>query len=274
MINPYNSAQRLIDELGINERSDLELLEQIAWERGALVTDKKLDGAEARIVIVGRRAIITVSSTIDDPHRRRFSIAHELGHLEMHRRENKVALCTNDDLDDWATRRSNMNLEQEANEFASALLMPDKFFTPLCEDREPSLDLIADLAEKFNTSLTATALRFTYFAIDACAIVYSKDGRIKWFQGSNEFYELGFFVDVRSKLDPDTMAARYFQGLSLPERQRNVPASTWLVSGNYQRTALIREQSWPMPSYHSVISLLWINEDISGDDDFEDDDFG
>lgn len=273
MANPYNSAQRLIDELGINDRSDLELLEQIAWERGALVTEKKLDGAEARIVIVGRRAIITVSSTINDPHRRRFSIVHELGHLEMHRRENKLALCTNDDLDDWTSRRSNMNLEQAANEFASAFLLPDKFFAPLCEDREPSLDLVAELAEMFNTSLTATALRFTHFSNDACAIVYLKDGRIKWFQGSNEFYELGLFIDVRSKLDPDSMAAKLFRGYSPPDRPRDVPALTWLVSGNYRRDAMIKEQSWSMPRHHSVITLLWIGDDIPEDDELDDDDF-
>lgn len=271
MANPYNSAQRLIDELGINERSDLELLEQIAWERGALITEKKLDGAEARIVMAGRKAIITISSTIDNPHRRRFSIVHELGHLEMHRQEKKLALCTNGDMDDWASRRSNMNLEQEANEFASVFLMPDKFFAPLCEDGEPSLNLIADLAEKFNTSLTATALRYIHFAIDACAIVYSKDGRIKWFRGNKEFDELGLFVDVRSKLDPDSMASKYFLGRSLPDRQRSVPASAWLVSGRYRQDATIREQSWPMPRYNSVLTLLWVDDDIE-DNEFNDGD--
>jgi hypothetical protein len=151
-------------------------------------------------------------------------------------------------------------------------LLPERFLGFICEDQEPSLEFIANIADKFNTSLTATALRYLYFSTEPCAIVYSKDGRIKWFQGSKDFNELGFFIDVHSKLDPSSLAIRYFQGQSLPDSQKSVPASTWFVPGKYRRNSTIIEQSWSMPRYHSVLTLLWIEDDISEDDVYEEDD--
>ena len=77
--------------------------------------------------------------------------------------------------------------EQEANQFAAALLLPERFFKPLCRKKEPSLDLMADLADSFDVSLTATALRYLQFCNEACAVVFSRDGIIQWFRGSKYF---------------------------------------------------------------------------------------
>ena len=139
MASPYYAAERVLDELGITSPEDLQLLDSIAWERGATVLYKPLRSAEARLAAVGNRAIITISSSVEDPHRRRFSIAHELGHLEMHRHHSSVVLCTGQDIDDWEKQRAGTSLEREASEFASALLLPERFFASLCKDETPSL---------------------------------------------------------------------------------------------------------------------------------------
>jgi Zn-dependent peptidase ImmA (M78 family) len=85
MADPVAAAERVLNEVGITRIEDLALLELIAWERGALVRSTSRTRAEARIAMAGERAIITVSTTVRDSQRRRFSVAHELGHLEMHR---------------------------------------------------------------------------------------------------------------------------------------------------------------------------------------------
>jgi Zn-dependent peptidase ImmA (M78 family) len=59
--------------------------------RGALVRDENLNGAEARLVIFGDRAIISASTHIIEPLQRRFAIAHEIGHLELHRQISSLA---------------------------------------------------------------------------------------------------------------------------------------------------------------------------------------
>jgi Zn-dependent peptidase ImmA (M78 family) len=267
LASPSVIAQRIIDKLGISNPQDLENLELIAWERGALVLDDKLKGAEARLAAVSQRAIITVSSAVKDLRRRRFSIAHELGHWEIDRYASELSVCTTDDLNNWMPQPNKPNREQEANEFASALLLPEQFFAPLCQGKDPSFELISDLADKFNVSLTATAMRYVRFTIEPCAMVFSKDGLVKWFNGSKQFNDLGAFVEVRVKPDPSSLAASFFQGRSISSSQRNVSASVWLAPGHYRKNAKIKEQALAMPNYNSALTLLWIDEDIEDEDD-------
>ena len=186
--------------------------------------------------------------------------------LEMHRINSSLALCTGEDIDDWRSRRASVTREQEANEFASALLLPERFFSPLCRRTEPSLDLIAELADNFQVSLTATALRYVHFCTEPCAIVFSQNGIVKWFQGSKDFEDLGVFIDVSSRLDRSSYASLFFQGDSIPSTRQRIYASSWFASGRYRNDAFIYEQSWPMPKYNAVLTLLWVFVDIEDEE--------
>lgn len=269
MSNPTYYANSLIDKLKIKSVSDLQLLELMARERGVLIQDKPLKGAEARIAIVRRKGIITVSTLITDPRRKRFSIAHELGHFEMHRVHGNLALCTSADLDDWSARRAGTQREQEANQFAASLLLPERFFATRCRQQEPSLDLVADLSEEFNVSLTATAIRFIEFTDEQCAVVFSKDGFIKWFHASKKFKQLGVFLDVRNEPDSATLAAALWARRSDSRRPKRVKASAWFSSRDLGKDATIVEQSWIFSEYSSMLTLLWVDDDI---EDFDTDD--
>lgn len=272
MSHPEVAADRILDELPILSVAELADLELLAWARGALVREEQLEGAEARIAQVGRRAIITVSKRIADPRRRRFSIAHELGHLELHGNRAPLAICLADDIDNWL-ERDDTALEREANEFAAALLLPERFFAPLCRGREPSLDLIGGLADTFDTSLTATAIRYARLANEPVVVLLSQGGHIRWFRGSRQYEalreELRLFIDVRSRLHPETRAARVLRGEVAPKEMRQVPASAWFAGGRYRADSSILEQSLAMPAYNSVLSLLWIRDDIEQEEDDE-----
>jgi len=103
-------AALIIENLNISSIEDLQLLEQIAFERGAIVTRKHLDVAEARLIVGNPFSVITVSTTIGDHRRQRFSIAHELGHLELHRQE-IVFPCDAARINDWASLNAGDSLE-------------------------------------------------------------------------------------------------------------------------------------------------------------------
>ena len=79
MSDGLRPAERILRELGIETPEGIDL-EAIAWTLGAAVNYRPLDQCEAMIVGGSKRAIITVSSNAI-PSRRRFSIAHEIGHL-------------------------------------------------------------------------------------------------------------------------------------------------------------------------------------------------
>lgn len=86
-------AELILKALGITDPAEIDL-EAIAWDRGARIRYRPLDGCEARIVGTSDRAIITVNSR-SPRRRRRFSVAHELGHWHYHR--GRTLMCSADD---------------------------------------------------------------------------------------------------------------------------------------------------------------------------------
>lgn len=268
MRNPTRIADRIIDELGITSVSDLKLLEEIVFQRHAIIQRECLNTAEARLVIGTQYSIITVSTTTREPRRERFSIAHELGHLEMHRHEG-IFPCSSDEINDWGTKQSNNNLETEANEFAAALLLPKRFFAAHCVDTDPSMDVIKDLSQLFNVSIMATARRYVQFCYEPVAVVWSQKRYIKWFCYNEAFADQGFFVNTNSLVDDTTVAGRIFDGQRPSKKVLSVRASAWMLPGHF-RDILIQEQCIAMPSYEGVLSLLWFDDDDLENDDSDD----
>ncbi len=180
MTYPAAVAEKILNQLSINSPAALQRLEGIAWLRGAEVRYAPLSSAEGRLIVDRGKGIITISSNVSNLQRKRFSIAHELGHFELHRQRTSLFLCSIDDINDGVVKNSVNRMEREANEFAAAFLLPDRFFKPLCDESDPSLCHIAQLARQFDTSLTATALRFIHCTVAPVALVYTEDQYIKW----------------------------------------------------------------------------------------------
>ena len=78
-----DGAIALLEEFCISDPTTIEL-EDLAAAKNGFVQYQPMQGAQGRILLDGQRAIITVDSGIRDPKRRRFVLAHELGHLILH----------------------------------------------------------------------------------------------------------------------------------------------------------------------------------------------
>ena len=246
-------AEEIIKELRIREPSEIEL-EDIAMERGVLVRERLLKGSEARLVRRGRTGIITVDKSITEEGRKRFAVAHELGHFELHR-DSQLLFCTEQDMVVW---NENKPQEIEANEFAANVLMPESLFLARIGKEKPNLNIVKSLAEEFRTSLTATAVRYAQLSPEPCAAVISREGVIKWYRKSSCFRH---HVKVGSTLSTNTYAGDYFDGCEVPLKPMKAPAFAWLA-GNVDGEAEIIEHSLPFTRYNAVLSLLWIYEDV------------
>lgn len=91
------------------------------------------------------------------PERRRFTIAHEIGHWVLHARRGAAktyaqACAPGDVRDDGGPRKR----EREANAFANELIMPEALISPLATELGFNLAL---LAERFEVSVRALELR-------------------------------------------------------------------------------------------------------------------
>jgi Zn-dependent peptidase ImmA (M78 family) len=144
-------------------------IEEIARSLGATITlddvDDDLSGFLYRET-GGRKTIIGVNKS-HHPNRRRFTIAHEIGHLVLHKGEmvhldsGRAAFTI--DMRDSESARGEDDDEREANLFAAELLMPAKFLTNDLENID--LDLLSDstvlvnLAKKYKVSVQALTFR-------------------------------------------------------------------------------------------------------------------
>lgn len=95
--------------------------------------------------------------------RRRFTIAHELGHLLLHAgQEVRVDTDFRINFRD-STSSTAVNVEEiEANAFAASLLMPQQFLQQDMRDRLVDVEdeaMIKDLARMYNVSIQAMTIR-------------------------------------------------------------------------------------------------------------------
>jgi len=245
-------GERLWGLYGFQEPSDL-VLEDLALARKVLVTDGPLDGMEARLVRNGSCGLIRVKESIPESGRRRFAIAHELGHWELHKSKSQIFVCTADDM--IASYKASVE-EAEANFFASGLLMPSGPFSQRRGNGVFSVEMISNLAKYFATSLTATAIRYVDVSSESCAVVVSSEGRIRWWRGSQEF-EDRFWLDARAKLSTNTVAGSVFSGGRQPQGPEEVDIAAWSERGaNDAEEGIFLEECLIIERYHQIISLL------------------
>jgi Zn-dependent peptidase ImmA (M78 family) len=259
---PSSKAEEIIKNLQIREPAEIQVRD-IAMERGAFVRERLLEGSEARLVRKGSLGIITVNSGISVEGQKRFAIAHELGHFELHT-ASQLILCTEQDMYVW---NENKAQEIEANEFAANILMPEEIFRRYIKPGRPNLDTVKELSSEFRTTLTATALRYVQLSIEPCAVAVSKDGVIKWYKKSTSF---NFHVKVGEKLSLSTYASDFYDGVNMPPQPQKAPAYAWLA-GDFDEDAEIFEHSTALASYGVVISLLWVCDEIRSPSRMHDD---
>lgn len=236
-------------------------VEDIAMDRGVLCLEAKLTGCLARLVRKGKRGIIRTDTRIREEGRKRFAIAHELGHWFLHEAESQFFVCTAEQMRDY--KRSPM--EVEANLFASELLMPAALFRPLARDTEPRLERIRTLAGTFNTSLTATAMKFVDVNKHECILVLSKDRAVAWSkqQGSR----FGLRIEKGMNLHAESLA--FHVGSAAKEiGPETVKPEAWITFNAYERKIEITEQSWALDGYNSVLTLLVV-VDADGVEEFD-----
>jgi Zn-dependent peptidase ImmA (M78 family) len=271
-LEPAEGARQLLRELNvqgipIQPREIAEQLQIVVWEREM---ESPYDGCLMR---VGDAWGILLNNLIQSESRKNFTIAHELGHyyldggqtegqISATGEENKAAefvpqhRCQREDLRGFDSHQLE---EQRANQFAVELLMPSPIFRADAADL-PKIGLaaIGDLAARYSTSLTSTAIRYTRLSPHVCAIVLSEKGQIKYFAYSDRFRQNSDCYLAKNKpLHPDAVAAQLAKDKSkeVKEHRRKVPLSYWCSTQSDQ--ALV-EQSRRLPRMNQVLSFLWL----------------
>jgi Zn-dependent peptidase ImmA (M78 family) len=113
---------------------------------------------------------ISYDERVSVPGRVNFTLAHELGHYLLHRKLRNTFQCGEAEMMDYDSPESR-RLESQANSFASYLLMPRNDFNAQLASSEISFDLLGHCAQRYQTSLTATVLKWLEFTDEAAMLV-------------------------------------------------------------------------------------------------------
>jgi Zn-dependent peptidase ImmA (M78 family) len=245
-------ATLVLKELEVTSIDPLLDLEQLCSKRGVAVRAEALRSLHGALLRDAR--LIVYNKNIPEFGKQRFTIAHELGHWEMHPRLSHV-LCTAADVQ--AYRGSSHELE--ANVFAAELLMPSFLFSDVMRYRSPTIASALSLAEKFQTSFTAAALRMVQFSDLPVFVAFSVDQRLKWYHRSKSA-ESYFFKQIGSELDGDSLARYSVDDLDEPTTPEYVETSAWFP-GDYNRHRFkVLEESVELGDYNVTVSIITVDE--------------
>ncbi len=139
-------------------------IDRIVWQHSVKIKFSRMDLQVSGILMVkDGKGIIGVQSA-DPPVRQRFTIAHELGHYVLHIQQGKQVFVEDKMYRKVESGDDERRMEQEANIFAAAILMPEKL---VCKELETFTEScsrpykIKRLAERFCVSEAAMTFRLT-----------------------------------------------------------------------------------------------------------------
>jgi Zn-dependent peptidase ImmA (M78 family) len=162
--NPANRARELLSRLGI--QATPTPVEKIAKALGAQVRFSPFDDELSGMVYIKEGVPIIGVNSLHHPNRQRFTIAHELGHLELHREMITSAVHVDKNfpalMRDPVAATGTERIEIDANQFAAELLMPRASIEIALAGKTFDIDddsPIEELAKKFRVSKQALEYR-------------------------------------------------------------------------------------------------------------------
>jgi Zn-dependent peptidase ImmA (M78 family) len=199
-----------------------------------------------------KRWLLLYNASIRSPGRIRFTQAHELGHYILHRMKHESFDCTEHDMLSWLA--VDQDIEAEADEFASYLLMPLNDFRAQVTSKV-DLDVMGHCAERYGVSLTAAILKWLSYTDEKAIVVMSRDGYMKWASSSQPALKAGAFFRTRSNVIPIPTGSITADDAIASERGGvDVPAMSWFPHAEPEQH--LREMKLYSEHYDSVVTLL------------------
>jgi Zn-dependent peptidase ImmA (M78 family) len=134
--------------------------------------------------------------------RRSFTVGHEFGHYVLHRQLIEEDECFDGGIycdENAVVRRGGSGIEQEADEFAAALLMPlHDFRRQLPVKSRADFNTLSRLAKRYGVSLTAAISRWLECTESRAIMVVSNEGFAHWAKPSRPALKSGRFIRTKN----------------------------------------------------------------------------
>lgn len=198
-------------------------------------------------------------------HRAKFTLAHELGHffISNHRNALRSGLAVHHP--SFCEYESKLFVEQQADCFASNLLLPRERFvkSAITLGTSGGMRTILGLAQKFDVSVTATAIRYAALAVSPCIVIKWNNERYGWKWLSDQVFEAGYRKTIEDKaaVIDGSATASAFAGEPLPSEgyfKRATVASAWFpfIKQGTPKDVILQEHAKPLGRF-GVITMLY-----------------
>lgn len=213
------------------------------------------------------------------PGRERFTVAHEFGHYMLHRppltaqdyrtgtlQVDRDYSCLPLQANAW--REEERQREEEADTFASYLLMPIDDYREQVADQDVTPALLNHITERYGVSLIAACIKWIEFTDQRAAMVVARDGFAQWGRASEAAYKSGIFVRSGMEIPEHSLAGRGRSAVDGLSGAADHPIGVWTFNG---RSEPARELTIFSERFDISISLLQF-EDGAGSAGFEEND--
>ena len=250
---PAELAKLLLEKLQITGKPDLDIVCRRLGLRLREVQSAGFDGTLVRSKSA-QKGIIGIRESIREHGRKRFTVAHEIGHYVIPNHRSLKNVCAGKIIGSY---RSTLNkAELEANHFAAELLLPATAVRTRFEG-DPSFARISSVAEEFETSLSATARRLVDLTGSSVAMIWQVGGKVEWFHTSDAFT---YYLPLDEIPSSRSMAGRLFAGRTGGSGFETVNPLLWLSRRDAEKVDVVLEHSLDLPNYGAVLTLLWVVE--------------
>ena len=205
--------------------------------------------------------------------RERFTLAHEFGHYVLHRQPLTARHYRDGQLPDgfdfkclplqannW--KDAEAEREEQADTFASYLLMPIDDYRQQVSREEMSRSLLDHVTDRYGVSLLAAVRKWIEFTDTPVAMVVARDGYALWGRASTAAYKAGVFIRSGMPIPSGSIAA---QGpvaqQAEADRAIDLPAGIWTFS---RGSAPVRELAIFSNRLGISVSLLHFEKDANG----------
>jgi Zn-dependent peptidase ImmA (M78 family) len=256
------AAKELLYSCGIEDLIDFPLNLFVSGI-GATLIENPLENCDGRIIFGKMKTLIEINSEIEFEEKKRFTLAHEIGHYILHK--NIEVHNDNEGTTTWFSNKESQSKagkqENEANEFASELLMPASIFISKIEGKKFSPDLLRTISQYFKTSITSVIFKYFEFGNHPICIFFSHNNVVRYWKRPENYPH--FIID-RTKLAPpeDSVAAEYFDKQKIyPSNlsKRPIWKSTWFDTKHWEDENKYNffEYCIVNKKYNTVLSVVW-----------------
>lgn len=159
-------------------------------------------GVSGGIIFQGNEVGIFYSTDIRNVGFQNFTIGHELGHYLLEGHPEEIKRIAPLHISRAGFSEGNNAIELEADHFSAGLLMPSYLVRKELSNAQIGLEGILGIADRANTSVSASAIRAAQCSPYPMAIVVSRGDTIAYGFLSKGFKGLGKFKNFPRKGDP------------------------------------------------------------------------